>query len=308
MTSILRRFSNILCSLFRHEQWNIGIVRAPISAFLEPQSLPPVEWLPGLKREEYRADPFGLQQDDKLHIFFEHYDQFTGIGTLRHIEFEDGKITAPSKQLVHTSVHASYPHIFQYDGMLYSLAETKRAGEVVLFRSEGSLDQWKRIKVLIQDDACTDPTIVEHKGRWYIICGGPGIDKDHDLYIWHADNPLGTWVAHRHNPVKTGDRRSRPGGTFFNVEDSLYRPAQDAEKTYGGGLAIYKVLALSPDDFEEELVTEIHPDSNGPFPDGIHTLSAAGDITLIDAKRYIFTFGGFWRRAGSIMRKLCAWN
>ena len=32
----------------------------------------------------------------------------------------------------------------------------------------------------------------------------------------------------------------------------------------------------------------VEPDPRGPFPDGVHTLSSLGDVTLIDGKRMIF--------------------
>ena len=49
-----------------------------------------------------------------------------------------------------------------------------------------------------------------------------------------------------------------------------------------------RILRLTPDDFAEETAAVLGPDPSGPFPDGIHTLSAVGDVTLIDGKRHRF--------------------
>ena len=43
---------------------------------------------------------------------------------------------------------------------------------------------------------------------------------------------------------------------------------------------------MTPDEFEEEVVARLQPDPAGPCPDGMHTLSAVGDLTLVDGKRH----------------------
>jgi len=66
---------------------------------------------------------------------------------------------------------------------------------------------------------------------------------------------------------------------------------------------INEVLALSPDDFEERVVAVVEPDQNGPYPDGLHTLSAFGDMTLLDGKREQFIWAAVVRSARSLWRK-----
>ncbi len=51
---------------------------------------------------------------------------------------------------------------------------------------------------------------------------------------------------------------------------------------------INRVLRLTPTEFKEEPAAAVEPFSVSPFPDGIHTLSAVGEITLIDSKRHRF--------------------
>ncbi|HTT02122.1 MAG TPA: hypothetical protein VMG11_08535, partial [Steroidobacteraceae bacterium] len=40
--------------------------------------------------------------------------------------------------------------------------------------------------------------------------------------------------------------------------------------------------------FEEEPCAIVDPPLSGPYRAGLHTLSAAGDITVVDAKRQLF--------------------
>jgi hypothetical protein len=88
--------------------------------------------------------------------------------------------------------------------------------------------------------------------------------------------------------VKVDVRSARPAGTPFVVDGTLYRPAQDCSRTYGGRVTINRVLILTPLAFREEPFAFVDPDPEGPYPDGLHTLSQVGNVTLIDGKRTLF--------------------
>jgi hypothetical protein len=89
------------------------------------------------------------------------------------------------------------------------------------------------------------------------------------------------------NPVKCDVRSSRPGGTPFWLDGALYRPTQDSSVSYGCALTINRVLQLTADHFEEKPVAHIDR-VPGRYSDGVHTLSGADGITVLDAKRMIF--------------------
>ncbi len=111
--------------------------------------------------------------------------------------------------------------------------------------------------------------------------------RDHELHVWHAPTPLGPWLPHVQNPVKTDCRAARPAGTPFTSGGLLYRPAQDSSRTYGGAVVLNRVVVLTPDRFREVPVRTIGPLTAGPYRAGLHTVSAVGGRTLIDAKRTI---------------------
>ncbi len=115
---------------------------------------------------------------------------------------------------------------------------------------------------------------------------GDHADQDEaKLFVFHAADLHGPWMPHALNPVKCDLRSSRPAGTPFIGEDgALYRPAQDCSRVYGGAVAVNRVTRLTPHEFEEVITTHLRPDLEGPCPDGLHTLSAAGDLTLVDGK------------------------
>jgi hypothetical protein len=290
MKTRLLRYLSAGASLIRHEQWNIGLVHTPIHSLLELDALPKIEWLPSLRTEKYRADAFGLERDGRLFIFYELFNYRSFLGKLYCIELDNVMFDSVGCEILNLPYHASYPFILEYEGKIYCIPETKSANRIDMFVADEFPYKWTKVRTLLPNFSGVDPTIIKHNQLWYLFCGAG--EGGHDLYIWYAEDPLGTWHSHRRNPVKSGDQRSRPGGTPFVHKGTLYRPAQDGSKTYGGGIIIYSIAHLSPDEFGERVHTTISPRPEWPYCHGLHTISAVGGITLIDAKRYVFSLGG----------------
>jgi len=75
--------------------------------------------------------------------------------------------------------------------------------------------------------------------------------------------------------VKTDIRSARPGGTPFEYEGQLYRPAQDCSKTGGGKIVLNRVGRLTPTEFSRRTCCHRCTYADTPYQDGLHTLSAA---------------------------------
>jgi hypothetical protein len=89
--------------------------------------------------------------------------------------------------------------------------------------------------------------------------------------------------------VKCDLRSARPAGPLFIMDGALYRPAQDCSVTYGGAVVINRVERLTPEEFVERPVRRLAPATQGPYPHGLHTLSGAGNVTLVDGKRHVLS-------------------
>ena len=74
------------------------------------------------------------------------------------------------------------------------------------------------------------------------------------------------------------------------------RPAQDCSRTYGGAITFNRIVRLTPTAFEEEVVGRLAPEADGPYPDGLHTISSAGGVTIIDGKVLRFVLTGAWAK------------
>jgi len=278
--------------LFRHEKWNIGIVASPITAFLNPEVKPRIHWLPQTRSNGFLADPFGIFKDDKLTILCEDFDYRTCKGIISSVE--SAQTTRPLiRPAIALPVHMSYPYLIVFEGEIYCIPETANAREVALFKAVEFPNSWLRVAVLIDDFAGVDCTVFRHNGLWWLFCVNR--DRgDHALYVWHAKDLVGPWRSHSSNPVKMDIRSARPAGTTFIFEGYLIRPAQDCSRAYGGSIVLNRVTRLTTSEFREEPITRVEADPEGSFPDGLHTLSAVGDFTLIDGKRFGFSLTALW--------------
>ena len=126
------------------------------------------------------------------------------------------------------------------------------------------------------------------------------------LRIWHADDLFGPWQSHGVSPVKTDAASARSAGPLFLADGMLHRPAQDCSETYGRRVVIHRVTQLSTDAFEEEPVRILEPDRNGPYPDGLHTVSSGPGWVLVDGKNVRSVFSSWLvlsRRATNLLRR-----
>lgn len=285
---MVRELARLVHGAVRQEQWHIGVVDAPIEAFITSGApVPAPRWLRGLSHTHYLADPFGVHDEQGLVVMAERYDYLTRRGRIVAISERRGpggrRTTA-----IDLDGHASYPFLVSDDDAIFCVPENNTTGSVQLYRSVRFPDRWSHVTDLVVGVRPVDPTVIRHANRWWLFFTDEERAVDTNLYVWHADELEGPWRPHRANPVKTDVSSARPGGTPFVHRGSLYRPAQDCTTRYGAAIAVNEVTDLTTDSFGERTVTRVHPDPAGRFPTGLHTLASAGSRTLIDGRRDAF--------------------
>jgi hypothetical protein len=291
-------------SLFRHEQWNVGIVNQPIAAFLQSRPAA-VRWLPSTKRSEFRADPFGLLRNGRLIVFCEHFRYGVNLGFIVALDPEAAGAAQRVEIGPRPAVHLSYPYLLRAQNQLLCMPESSEASEVAWYEVERFPDRWVKRATVLTGVTIVDATVFSHDNYWW-LAGSEVAPKgaNCELHLWYAQSVSGPWHAHPGNPVKIDVRSSRPAGTPFLLDGILYRPAQDCSKTYGGQVIINRIFTLTPTAFREEAVATVAPDAAGPYPDGLHTISQVGDLTLIDGKRRVFVPAEFRRVLIKLVRSL----
>jgi hypothetical protein len=264
------------------EGWKVGVVRAPIQRFLDPDFRPDIHWLPFDRPKEFIADPFFETSGPAMSILAERYDYDGKRGYIVRVQL-DTNGEPRLETILETAGHLSYPYLLRHNGVKYVIPESSSAREVALYRIEEPGGRMTRVLTLVKNFAAVDATVIQHADRWWMFATDVEGPTDANLHVWHAPELYGPWEAHALNPVKVDVRSSRPAGTPFYHEGSLYRPAQNCSIRYGGSTTINRILRLTPTEFAEEPVRELRHDDNSRYS-GFHTLSAGDGWTVVDGR------------------------
>lgn len=302
--SILKHKVARFPNLFFDDTWNVGLVNEPIHGFLKPDPSRHASWFPNRDRRVYFADPMGATIGDKRVVLCESYDFETQLGSISALDIDERGWIPAVVPVLRLQVHASYPYLFTVGDDLYCIPETSQARQATLYKLTDIRDRPSVMKKLLVDQACLDPTLFRHEGRWWLFCTD-AVDGEHTkLHIWHAADLFGEFIPHPLNPVKIDVRSARPAGTPFTHEERLFRPSQDCSRTYGGAVTINEIMELSPTTFRERPVASVKPLMRSGYAHGIHTLSSFGEMTLIDSKRRLFTGRGLREKIASTLGRV----
>jgi hypothetical protein len=158
---------------------------------------------------------------------------------------------------------------------------------VALFRAAEFPYKWEEAEHLLEGVWAVDATMFPHEGRYWMFAGG--VRKhgriNSELFLFHAQTPLGPWVAHAMNPVVSDVSRARPAGQVFSHQGVLIRPGQDCSSSYGGAIVLNRIEVLTPEEYREVPIKRLGPDW---FPGslGTHTITHSEHFQAVDARRW----------------------
>ena len=274
----------------RKDIWRPAIVGAPIGEIVARGSIEglAVTWLPPMGAFRFLADPFGLWRDDRLHVFAETYDYRNRVGAIEVLTYSRDLAFIDRRPALVEPWHLSYPLVWEADGETWMLPEAHRSGGLTLYRAVDFPGRWEPVRRIELDHVPVDATPFFHEGLWWLFyCPATSTaDKVGTLHIAFAERLAGPWRAHPGNPVRRDAASTRPGGTVALVDGVPMLPVQDCSQTYGGAIRPLFFDLLDPERVEARAGSAIPiPAAFAPYGEGMHTLAAAGDVTLIDVKR-----------------------
>lgn len=269
------------------EQWQLayGFDRRVSSSNSVPQTamfrlkalVPPAD--------RFWADPCVVQMDDRSFVFFEELEFAENKGRICVVEMgAAGRIGDPCT-VINAPHHLSYPFVFRYQDEWYMYVESSACGAQEVYRATSFPHGWVLDRALALGQPVVDPTIAQLNGRWWLFAGTqPALESTYDdLSLFYSDSPLGPWTPHPANPVISDASRARPAGRLFESGNAVIRPGQNCTPTYGSGIVFNRIVRIDTDAYVEETVSRIEP-AWSPGLKGIHTISAAGPLTVVDAR------------------------
>ncbi|CAI3937634.1 Methionyl-tRNA formyltransferase (Fmt) (PDB:1FMT) [Commensalibacter communis] len=275
-------------SIYETDIWRVGIIKAPMETVIY-EGINHIHWLREEPTFQFLADPFGLHQDGKFYIFAESYDYRDRHGRIEVLILDEALRLLDRALVLEEPWHLSYPMMIKGQGQIYMLPEAYKSGKTTLYKAKRFPYQWEPVSEFTFPEVAIDPSIFFHNGLWWMFYtpANSGYSRQSVLSIAFSENLMGPWQTHPQNPVRITPSSSRPGGNVVVTDSEILLPTQDCTMTYGGGLSFLKITCLTPYKFEAHIVKRLKADNVnfGSYSHGIHTFSALGNYTLIDAKK-----------------------
>jgi hypothetical protein len=296
----LRRVAGAIARRIVHARWRVGRLHTAPAALLRGE-LPAVAWL-DLPRGRFWADPFPLVSGERVEVLLEGYDYARDRGYLARAALEGDRIAGPVRDLARPACHLSYPFVVEDGAERYVMPEESQRRRVALYALDG--DGLREARVLIDNFAAVDPTLVRHAGRWWLFAGDAERDENAALLLFHAASLDGPWEPHPLNPIVRDVRCARPAGTPFALDGVLYRPAQDCSTGYGARVALARIDVLTTNAYRETVVAHVAPPAHGRGRHGLHTFALRDGVCLIDGKDLVVDPAATWALLRLDLRRL----
>jgi len=231
------------------------------------------------------SEPFALEKNGRYYVFFKELVRGAPRAHIAMLELEpDGRWSAPVRVL-ERDYHLSHPFVLEHDGQLYLVPESAQNRTVEAYRCVDFPRRWRLERVLLDGVRLVDATFHPSAGRLWMFANGAAGEGEvfnDELYLFHAAGLLEEWQPHPRNPVRSDVRCTRPAGALYWRNGALYRPAQICVPRYGAGIALNRVLRLTPQTYAERAVERIVPPAGGALL-GLHTVNRAAGLTVADA-------------------------
>ncbi|MDX2082631.1 MAG: DUF6492 family protein [Rickettsiales bacterium] len=284
ITTAKNFFLKKLIRIFYFDHWDIGVIKFPIEQIIKRQ--PEIFWIKNHDKLNFLADPFGIEIAGQKYLLFEDYSQIKKYGRIGLALLNNDLTLSQKKIILDDKKHLSYPFIIKHEDKIYLVCESYKANKLSLYELDCQELKLKKIRDIFTDKKIVDPTIFYHQNKFWMFYTIAD-SSDFKLNIAFANSLFDEFIEHPNNPVKIDKSSSRSAGTPFLVDNKIYRPTQNCSQSYGSAVIINQIVELNEKVFREEFVKEIKPEE-GSIYKGFHTLSAFGNLTLIDGKRRVF--------------------
>jgi len=263
-----------------HPQWFLAIRRRTAAHSFDDATgyklmVPP--------SDRFYADPFLFKREGKTFLFLEDLRYSEGRALISYCELGPDGTPGPVIEVLRRPYHLSYPFLFEENGEIYMIPETKGNRTVELYRATNFPTEWALDTILLSDLYAVDATIQKIGGKYWMFVGisnGRYSNCD-ELGIFFSDALKGPWTRHPANPVLSDVRRSRPAGALFYDQGRLIRPSQDCAKAYGYATVFSEVLTLTETGYEERPIARLDPGwVKGNL--GTHTYTRTDEFEVID--------------------------
>lgn len=276
---------NLLRKIQYNQYWNIGFCEQTPEDLVRDKQLKSVRWLKHPYRDRWFADPFILKvTDEEIVVFVEECPVENPKGIICELVIDRRTMRLKERYvLLELDTHLSYPAIIRHKDKVYVYPENGASGKLNIYEYDDKNHQLVN-PICILNEAVADATIVERNGCYY-MSATKFPKTQQEAYLFVSQSPLGPFRQVGTDPYQTNKACSRQGGNWFEAYGSIYRPAQNCEVRYGGGLSIMNSDLRNG--FSEKQIFQLGP-VKGRYRLGLHTLNFNDGLCVIDGYGYYY--------------------
>lgn len=262
-------------------KWTIGFIDNDLESVISGKKLN-IHWIKQSYSDRWFADPFILDvTETEIILLCEEYYYPIKRGRISKLIIDKKKYELKESQVVlELETHLSFPAILRKGDIVYIYPENSKNGTLAFYQYDVRHNKCVRCEDWIEEPL-TDAIFTELFGEKLIFSTKlPNQNKNIlDIYHWEKDKCVEL------ASVKFSNNIARNAGDFFMINDTVYRPAQDCNKVYGGAVILQRVMKTSEFNFVDIRRIE---SSNSRYNVGCHTFNHYKGYTVIDAKGYKF--------------------
>lgn len=301
---------------FYYEEWNVGIqkkyqINTPEDIKTHLHSHTTI-WLKN--KFHFQADPFLVEYEDKLYVFYEAWNHTWSRGRIRCRvldsnlnELEDFEVDGINS----LKCHLSFPNVFLHDGNFYMMPETFEDQKIYLFQATDFPKQWQLVNTLAEGISLVDSALIinNHSAKEAVIKGNDADEvqethykfylvssthKGNQLVIHMANELTGDWLTYQ-GEIHIADKHNRLAGAAITLNNQMYLPFQERHPSEYGKSVYIKPINIDKQSWHEQAGVQILPFDEA-YPAGLHTLNVTENYIVVDAKREVFQPFNFFIR------------
>ena len=245
-----------------------------------------VEWVKGIAKDRWYADPFILYVDeDIIELLVERFKYKEAKGVLCRIEIDRKSNTILNETtILELPTHLSFPFIFEEEGKIYVMPENYQSGSLYIYEYDRDNDSLVNPKMLI-DEPLLDAVCEKIDGKYYIFAvkyEDSWYRRNAILYIYSSQTLLGEYKLQQ--TIEYNKEVARGAGAIIEIGNRYIRPSQDCQGGYGKSV-IFSELSICDGEFVFEECRRLLP-LDIRFSEGLHTYNQKNGLIVIDGMGY----------------------